>query len=354
MISSKLKLYRHGAYWVPITCDNEKLFLASNNIHARDSEIAFDDIPHLYYVRGQEGYISVTTVIHEFFEEFDADKIATRMVNRLDFLTSAKYTQYHQYCFNEDKTLKTKDMIKDQIIDSWERNRDECARLGTKLHRNIELFYNSEPVNDTSVEFQHHFKRFHAMITKKRGWVPYRTEFMIFDEESHICGSIDMIYFCPSQKTYHMVDWKRSKAINKHGFHLGKGPCAGIQDCNFEHYSLQLNLYQMIIEKHYNIKITDRSIVVMHPNNNDFLEYAIPDRQSMVDAIIQARMCLGQRKLIKLVDDEVHNTPTSDASIYYLNVNHMKTCIAQQLGVDLKQEAQDTTRVVIRIERRDV
>jgi hypothetical protein len=47
-------------------------------------------------------------------------------------------------------------------------------------------------------------------------------------------------------------------------------------------------------------------------------------------------------------------TLTPDASIYYLNVNRMKTCIAQQLGVNLKQDAHVTARVVIRIECRNV
>jgi hypothetical protein len=301
----------------------------------------------------------VTTVIHEYFEEFDADKIADRMVNRQDFLTSAKYAQYQQYCFNENKTLKHKDEIKKAVIDSWERNRDECARLGTKLHRSIELFYNSEPVNDMSVEFQHHFKQFHDMVIHKRKWVPYRTEWLVFDEESHICGSIDMIYFCPSQKTYHMVDWKRSKAIKKHGFKTGKGPYINLQDCNFEHYSLQLNLYQMMIEKHYNIKIADRSIVVMHPNNDTFIEYTIPDKRYMIDSMIQTRTRLGQRKLVNLVNDEVYTTPTPDTNVYYLNINQMKTCIAQQLGADPKGDIpfnppRTTTQAVLRIERQNI
>ena len=43
---------------------------------------------------------------------------------------------------------------------------------------------------------------------------PYRTEWMIFDEDLKLAGSIDMVYENPDG-TLSIYDWKRSKDISK-------------------------------------------------------------------------------------------------------------------------------------------
>jgi hypothetical protein len=86
-----------------------------------------------------------------------------------------------------------------------------------------------------------------------------------------------------------MVDWKRSKEIKKFGFKKGLGCCSHLQDCNFVHYTIQLNIYKYILEKNYGLKITDMYIVVFHPSNDSYLEYNIANEQELIDLIVTNR-----------------------------------------------------------------
>ena len=225
-------------------------YLKSTNVHIRDKRIVFDEEPHIYYIDGScEGYISSTTIIHSFFGQFNADEIASKLVKNK---TNPKY----------------KNMTVDEIKAMWEKNRVESAEAGTLLHKNIEEYYNDIPVDNSSKEYGYFLK----FRNDYRDMKPYRTEWEIFDEEHKIAGSIDMI-FQDEQGRFWIADWKRSKEIKKYNrYQKGNPPLEHMDDCNFNQYSLQLNLYKYILEKHYGIQIFGMFLVVLHPDNQNYLK----------------------------------------------------------------------------------
>ena len=268
-----------NGYLVPATCSSSVLPINKINAHPRDAMISFDEGPHIYYVKGQTGYTSVTTFLHRFFEEFDALSVATSMVQRSDFKKAARYAQYWKIESTSEEDLVAK------IMQGWEENGKEQAGLGTLMHEYIELCANglaTGPSDEKERQYYHAYAERQAAV----GMVPYRTEWMLWDEELKITGSIDMIYQHRSG-TFHMVDWKRSKEIKKFGFKKGKLCCAHLQDCNFVHYSLQLNLYKYLLEKNYGIQIADMHIVVFHPSNDSFHEFKVSDHQPIILQMIQ-------------------------------------------------------------------
>ena len=97
---------------------------------------------------------------------------------------------------------------------------------------------------------------------------PYRTEWMIFDEDLKIAGSIDMVYENPDG-TLSIYDWKRCKDISKindwNKFSINPLICH-MPDTNFWHYALQLNTYRAILERKYNKKVTKLCLVRLHPD----------------------------------------------------------------------------------------
>ena len=55
------------------------------------------------------------------------------------------------------------------------------------------------------------------------------------------------------------MDWKTSKRINSKAYKNKKGNhpvTANIDDCNFNHYALQLSLYRYILETYYDLNIS--------------------------------------------------------------------------------------------------
>jgi hypothetical protein len=283
--------------------------LEQKNPHERDANITFEPVAHKYTIcGGKHSFISVTTWLHSHFEPFDADAIVTRM------MTSPKWTSSPYY-----------GQTREEIKAGWDKNRDEAAQAGTDLHYEIEYYYNrgdtpqppiAEPtpaissaiVEDkivggdapkpptasgiaaSAIAYFMNYVHTHAAT-----FVPYRTEWMVYDEEVRIAGSIDMVYEDPVGDGSLMIyDWKRAKEIKKtDGFNkFSTTECINhLPDTNFWHYALQLNIYKAIIERNYGKKVTTLMLVGLHPNNKngDYLLFKVPHLHQEVSDLFELR-----------------------------------------------------------------
>ena len=99
-----------------------------------------------------------------------------------------------------------------------------------------------------------------------------------------------MIFYRPSDDSYVIYDWKRSKEIKKtNNFGTGFGPVAHLPDANYWHYTLQLNVYRWFLETYYGLKISDMYIVVMHPDNTTYKRFRLNRLEEEVQGMLQAR-----------------------------------------------------------------
>ncbi len=244
-----------------VACTQTMDALAMRNSHPRDDCITFDEGPHIYTVNGDSGFTSVTTWLHSHFEKFDAEAVAKRIVER-GTLPDSKY---------HGMTVK-------EITKTWKLNGQEASAAGTKLHENIERFYNGVevPPEDRALPDYQLFERF--VDNFPVGAVPYRTEWMVWDDALRLAGSIDMV-FANDDGTLSIYDWKRCKDIKKHAFR-GKSSTTKciehIPDSNFWHYSLQLNAYAWLLERHYGKVVRDLQLVVLHPRQHHPIVLKVP------------------------------------------------------------------------------
>ena len=248
-------------------------YLFKLNKHLRDDYIIFDEKPHIYTIHGDSSYTSVTTWNHSHFEKFDSDKIINNMMR------SKKWKENKYY----GKT-------KQEILREWDTNRDAAASAGTKMHYDIECFYNKCYNENNSIEFEY-FKRFYEDYKHLR---PYRTEWMVYYEEYKLAGSIDMV-FENEDGTLQIYDWKRSKEISKHSpwNKYAKTSCIDyIPDTNYWHYVLQLNTYKKILEDKYEKKVTNMYLVVLHPDNKNksYQRIKICDLQKELTELLKLKM----------------------------------------------------------------
>ena len=225
-------------------------YLENKNKHERDNRILFDEPSHTYTIDGDSNYTSVTTYVHRHFEKFDSDKVIDNMMKSKNWPNN-KYYEYDR------ETIKK----------IWDDNRDSAAKAGTKLHYDIECYYNKVPNENNSEEYRY----FENFLEKFPNLKAYRTEWTVFHEELKLAGSIDMI-FENEDGTLQIYDWKRSKEISKTNSwnKYAITECIDyLPDCNYWHYCLQLNIYKYILEKKYNKKVTDLYLVCLHPDNRN-------------------------------------------------------------------------------------
>ena len=250
-------------------------YLAKINPHERDQYITFDEGPHIYTVHGDSSFTSVTTWNHTHFPPFEEEKIIQNILNSRR---------------QDDPSYKYYGKTREQIKQEWDQNRDEAATAGTKMHYDIECYYNKIKVTNKSIEYKW-FLRFVKDFPELK---PYRTEWMVYYEELKLSGSIDMIFENPDG-TLQIYDWKRCRAIeyeNGFGQSAVTSCISHLPDTNFWHYSLQLNVYKKILELKYGKKVTDLYLVCLHPNNC----YKTYDRIEVADLTTEVDELFAFRK----------------------------------------------------------
>ncbi len=247
--------------------------LAIINPHPRDAHITFEESRHIYTINGDSNYTSVTTFNHSQFEQFDADKVISNMMRSPKWQSSKYYG-------------KTPDEIKAQ----WADNGKSASTSGTRLHFDIECFYNDAPNENESPEYKNHFLNFAA---DHKHLIPFRTEWMIYDEPAKLAGSVDMLFKDPNDpNALHIYDWKRCKEITKTNAFCKTAINPLIEelpDTNYWHYCLQLNTYKYIIEKNYGYKVNDLYLVALHPDNANYKKIKVINLQPQVEALIEER-----------------------------------------------------------------
>lgn len=229
-------------------------FLAKINPHPRDKDISFIEEGHKYFINGiSEGLISATGFVHKNFEHFDANGIADKLLKNTKKMSDPNYKYFGK--------------TKEDIIEEWNENGKIASEAGTALHADIEKYYNQIKIENDSIEFQYFIK----FVNDFPELVPYRTEWMVYDETLKLTGSIDMVYQNPD-KTLQIYDWKRSKGIEYESFgnKCSITPCLShLPDTNFNHYSLQLNLYRRILQDKYDKIVTKLCLVILHPDHHE-------------------------------------------------------------------------------------
>ena len=246
--------------------------LAEKHPHPRDEYISFEEKSHIYTIyrdginqngrNGDSGYTSVTTWNHQHFEPFDEDRIIDRMMN------SKKWTNSKYY-----------GMTAEQIKAQWEKTRLEASTAGTKLHEDIEKFYNDVEVENDSVEYKQ-FLAFEEMRKRRFPELePYRTEWIIWHEDWRLAGSVDMIFRNKNTGGLWIYDWKRSREIKKVNPWQSAITSAieHLPDTNFWHYALQLNTYRAMLEDKYDVSVEGMCLVCLHPEHESYQRIVVPD-----------------------------------------------------------------------------
>ena len=252
----------------------EPTFLSKKNAHQRDAHISFDEVPHIYTIDGDSDYMSVTSWNSTHFPKFDADSVISKMMNSPRWPKSPYFG-----------------MTREEIKMKWNNDGIEASEAGTKMHYNIECFYNGMDVEDDgSLEWKY-FREFNEAVGNEL--TPYRTEWMVWDKELRLAGSVDMLFENPDG-TLQIYDWKRSKKVVKENkWASAIVDCIShLPDANFWKYSLQLNTYKWILEKNYGKKISNMFLVWLHPNNpgNSYLRYEVDSLPKEMEDLVKLRM----------------------------------------------------------------
>jgi len=243
--------------------------------------IIFNAADHSYKSIEAEGidWISVTSLLSNFKKPFDAEKVAASVT---------KKTRSKWYGIPPEK-----------ILELWKAEADRATTLGTFYHNQRE----ADICSLSSIELEGLpipiYKPIEENSQKKApeqkltdGIYP---EHMVYIKSAGICGQSDLVEVVNSK--VNIIDYKTNKEIKTESFKNWEGisdkmshPISHLDDCNFNHYALQLSIYMYIILKH-NRKLRPGKIYIHHVlfeiEGTDEYGYPITKYSSNGDPVIK-------------------------------------------------------------------
>ena len=224
--------------------------------------IKLEESSHKYILEGYEDieFISVTTCISEFFDKFDKNAVAYKLVT-----TVPKY---------RGRTVE-------ELIHEW----DQTANFGTAVHKEIEDYINLKkmPEIDRAIAGVNWLNKY----LQKSDYEVF-SEVIVYCKDLKIAGTVDLLVFDKISKKYSILDWKTSKEIKTDSYKMKTGnkpETQNLLDCKFNHYALQLSLYRYLLEKNYGVMLDDQLII--HLDTNSVRGYIAPYLKDHIVSILK-------------------------------------------------------------------
>lgn len=251
------------------------------NAHPRDRRIKFQEEGHLYILYPDTSLatvfpISVSGLWGKYFDHFDP--VAT-IEAYYDKWVCNPESPYYSVIWSGRECGQSDAEIADGIRRQWAEKGELASAQGTRMHRNIELALGGD-VYDRDCKELCMFEDYVEQWLEPRKWCVFRLEWSIYCSEAMVAGQIDAVFVGDGE--YHMVDWKRCgrrlDPMCGECFHrYGKYPFDALLDNPCSHYFVQQNLYAVILERRYGMKLRSMHLVQIHPEFETYLVVEVPD-----------------------------------------------------------------------------
>ena len=209
----------------------------------KHQQIKLEPQSHTYTLTNSDiNFSSVTEFINTFFVPFDEVKIANKL------------TQLKKY-----KHLSTQDILSD-----WEKRRNR----GTVVHKEIEDFLAMKKLSTLDLKSKQGIKFLQEKCMSNKNNLLF-PEVKICSEQLRLAGTIDLMIYNKEKNKIYLIDWKTNLKIKRTGFKKGiKPPADIIDDCSFNRYTLQLSMYQYILEEFYNAAVD--GLYIIHLKDSEY------------------------------------------------------------------------------------
>lgn len=251
-----------------------------------NGEVGFIESTHEYKNLSNESlkYISVTTLIGKYEQEFDKDFTSKyKALERLlpsDVWKKEKGGIWKSHKIPKDflevYDIKESELnaVQQDILDEWAKiNREACER-GTKIHSELEnSFYkagNNVKLEKFGIGGKFQCKKNYNELDLEYGVYPeYLIYFSTQDKILNLAGQIDLLIKNGNEIV--LIDHKTNAKIDQKGFYDSKSrqtkkmkfPLTKLDDCNFTHYTLQLSLYAWMLQR-INPDFVIKDLIINH------------------------------------------------------------------------------------------
>lgn len=197
------------------------------------SNLTFEEKKHKYFVEGKPIKTSVSGLISEFYEHFNAQAVAPFSARKLGITT-------------------------EEVLKQWADINQESRDRGHRVHNFGELYQFNRSLNPSCPQ-EEAIVAFWKSLPEHI--IPVAAELRMYHFKYLFAGTADIILFDTKTQTYIIADYKTNKDLFKN--FKGKtmlAPFKALLDCPLNHYVVQLSYYQLLLEQ-IGVKVTKRVII---------------------------------------------------------------------------------------------
>lgn len=217
------------------------------------NNLTFEEKKHKYFVDDQPLKTSVSSLISNFYEHFNAEQVAPYSAAKLGLTT-------------------------EEVLLHWAKINQEAITRGHRVHAFGEIYpFNrslkpSCPQEEAIVKFWQDIPE-HIL--------PLAAELRMYHFKHLFAGTADLILFDTKTQSYIIADYKTNKDLFKN--YQGKtmtGPFSHLLDNPLNHYVIQLSYYQILLEQ-VGVNVSRRIIIWLGLDGT----YQIFDTEDVTDIL---------------------------------------------------------------------
>lgn len=207
-------------------------------IKSKFNNLKFNQERHTYTVDGKK-LISVSGLIKDFVEPFDADKIS-------------------------EYVAQSRGITKQEVLKEWKDIKNQACRFGTRVHDFGERYASDKykvKVDITFYDVYQHLGPEEKLSPQeealKNFWrdkpsyiVPILLELRMYSEELEYAGTADLIFVDTRDGSLIIGDYKTNKDLFKqHKNQKLTGIFSDLPDTPYSKYEIQLSFYKILLEQ---------------------------------------------------------------------------------------------------------
>jgi len=219
----------------------------SSDIKSKYKDLLFDEDSHTY-THKQHNLTPVSNVVHTFVEKFDTEGISERFALK----------------HNKNQNSVKKD---------WADNAQRACDFGTKVHNFGEKYAtlryfkqgNHNSLIPSSGQEKAVIKYWNEL---PKHIIPVVLELQMYSVTFGYAGTADILLYNTTTKKFIIADYKTNKDIFKNfANNTMLAPFDNMLDMPYNHYQLQLSLYQILLEEQ-GYEVEANVLIWLLPNGN--------------------------------------------------------------------------------------
>lgn len=241
-----------------VNCDNispnkQVFFIDENHKYYHVDDIVDGEI--VPFEQSKYQFRSPTGIIAKFKEYFDTEKQAK------------KYVKKHGL-----------DITWEELAEQWAEKGRLASEEGTRLHAYAESLWNGWDMPKPEAKKADYVDAFYKDLSSE--FILAKTELLVYSTKLRLAGQVDLILRDEAKTKYIILDYKFLKEpIKKKSFYnpktgrykYMKGPFKHLYDCNYNHYSIQMEIYRYL-SGNLKDKVKLKYLVIFTPDGYELVE----------------------------------------------------------------------------------